>query len=582
MATGGPGHTEFGVLGPLTVMRDGVPANPGPGQRRAVLAALLCHVNQSVRTERLVAAVWGDAPPRTAAKNLQAHVYHLRRLFADPERIAYNFTGYTLRADTGEIDAARFERLMASGEDALARGDLVRAEERVDDALALWRGPAFADLTDARIVAQEALRLNELRIVGHEVRNEIRLRAGRYRALIPELFRMLSEHPYRERLAGQLMTALYHDGRQAEALDVYHRVRGGLAEELAVDPGEQLTARYTSILRGVDPDFAVEAHAAAPPGPAPRGGRPGAARRDRRTPDAATDAASDFDPETLEFLVAAVDTADRVLSVARLERLDVADPRAVPPADLHRPADARRWLDREHATLHAALSATLDRGWDSHAWRLAHGMYSMFRLRGEWEPWQSTYDAAIAAAAGSGAEDAVAPLRVGLAAAHTFGGSLDEAARQLSLALPASRLHGNRRCQVAALGGLAGLALGAGRLDEAERYLRRAEALAGEDLALAVEASGWLLRLRGELHLERGDHDRAVSDLEQALAGAVAFGDRNGTAMAQCGLSKARLSLGDSAGGAAFARQAVAVASACRDLPAEQAGRSQLHRCHTP
>jgi DNA-binding SARP family transcriptional activator len=591
------GRTEFGVLGPLTIVRDGVPVSPGPGQRRAVLAALLCHVNQSVRTERLVDAVWGDDPPRTAAKNLQVHVYHLRRLFADPERIAYNFTGYTLRAAADEIDGARFERYLAVAEEALAGGDLGRAEERANAALALWRGPAFADLADARIVAREALRLNELRIVGHEVRNEIQLRAGRYRALVPELFRMLSEHPYRERVAGQLMTALDRDGRRADALGVYHRVRRALAEELAVDPSDRLTTLYTSILRGSDPDPAVEAHAMAPPGWASPAGRPvgrpdprpvgrpdprPVGRPDRRTGGRVPDSAPDFDRDTLEFLVAAVNSADCALSVGRLERLDVADPRAVPPAELHRPAGARRWLDRQHGTLQAALSAALERGWDSQAWRLAHGMYSLFRLRGDWAAWRATYDAAIAAATGGGADDAVAPLRVGLGAAFSFGGAPEEAARQLSLALPASRLHGNGRCQVAALIGLAGLALDAGRLDEAEGLLDQAEGLADEDLGLAVVASVWVLRLSGELHLERGDHDRAVGELEQALARAVALGDGNGIALAQCGLSRARLSRGDGAGGAAFARQAVAVASACRDLPAEQAARHQLQLCHDP
>jgi DNA-binding SARP family transcriptional activator len=579
-----PGRIELDVLGPLRVRCDGTPLRPGPSQRRTLLAVLLCQVNQCVPTNRLVDTVWGDDPPRTANKNVQVHVYHLRRLLGGPNRIAYSFSGYTLHATPEEIDAARFERLLAAGEDALARGNPERAEQSLTAALGLWRGPAFADLASAGVVAREALRLNELRIVAQEVRNEARLRAGRHQAIIPELQGMLAEHPYREGLASQLMIALYRDGRQTEALDVYHRIRQALADGLGVDPGERLAALYTSILRGGDlggvpaAAEAVDGHAlsASPPRPQATLGNGSAGRGFVDAPY------GESQRETLDWFIAAADTADRTLSVARLERLTVADPQLAPPPELYRPADARLWFDREHDNLLAALRSALDTGWASHAWRLAHGLYSMFRLHGEGAPWLSAYEAAVDAAVAAHADAAIGPLRVGLAVAYAHTGSLDQATGELLLALSAARLQGNRRCQLAAICHLGRLAVADGRLDEAERHLREAERLADAEPTAGPESRLWLVRLRGELNLERGRYDRAVDDLEQALAMSLALGDGHTTIMVLCALSQARLGRGDRSGGAAFARQAIVVASTCRDLPAEQASRRQLDRCRAP
>ncbi|MFD0745009.1 BTAD domain-containing putative transcriptional regulator [Phytohabitans flavus] len=241
---------EFCVLGPLTVCRDGRQLPIGPAQRRRVLATLLCHPNQSVPATRLVDAVWGDDPPRTARKNLQVHVYHLRRTLGDADLIASGSTGYGLRAEPSTIDAWRFERLVDGGQDASRRGELRRADELLSAGLAMWRGSAFTDLDFAGAARREALRLEELRLVALEARNEVRLRTGRHHGLVADLLAMLAEHPFRERLVGQAMTALYRDGRQTEALAVFHRTRCALAEEVGVDPGEPLTNVYKAILAG--------------------------------------------------------------------------------------------------------------------------------------------------------------------------------------------------------------------------------------------------------------------------------------------------------------------------------------------
>src|SRR5262249_11865358 len=161
----------------------------------------------------------------------------------------------------------------------------------------------------------------------------------------------------------------------------------------------------------------------------------------------------------------------------------------------------------------AALSSAVRTGWAGQAWRLAHGLYSMFRLRGEWEVWLSTYETALEAAVAARADAAVGPLRGGLALAYANAGALYRATGRLAPALSAARLHGNRRCQVAAACYLGRLALVDGRLDEADRHLREAERLADAE-PVGAESRLWLLRLRGELNLERGRQDQATGELE--------------------------------------------------------------------
>lgn len=245
---------EFSVLGHLVMTRAGEPVPLGTPQRRRVLATLLCQPNRRIAADLLVDSVWGDDPPRTAAKNLQVHIYHLRRALSEPDRIEHRLAGYLLRVGRDEVDAERFEHLVECGQRALQAGDPRAAEARFGAALALWRGPAFADLQvcGTRPFFGEALRLDELRLVAVEGRGEARLRTGRHHAVIADLAGTLAEHQFRERLAAQLMVALYRAGRQAEALEVFHRVRVALADTMGVDPGDHLVAVYRGILSGSD------------------------------------------------------------------------------------------------------------------------------------------------------------------------------------------------------------------------------------------------------------------------------------------------------------------------------------------
>ena len=149
-----------------------------------------------------------------------------------------------------EVDAQRFERLVADGTAARARGDHAQAGELLREALALWRGPALADLVDYRFAAAAAARLDDLRLAALADRVAADLALGHGDRLVPELEALCAEHPLHERLAAQLIAALAASGRQADALAAYERVRALLADELGVPPGPELQAAHMAVLQG--------------------------------------------------------------------------------------------------------------------------------------------------------------------------------------------------------------------------------------------------------------------------------------------------------------------------------------------
>lgn len=148
------------------------------------------------------------------------------------------------------MDAHRFQRLAAHGRNALAAGDPEQAATQLRSALALWRGPALADVGAAPFAAAQAVRLEELRVGAVEDRIEADLGLGRHRALVAELGELVAAHPLRERLRGQSMRALYGSGRQGEALEAYEAARRELADSLGADPGPELAAVHLAVLRG--------------------------------------------------------------------------------------------------------------------------------------------------------------------------------------------------------------------------------------------------------------------------------------------------------------------------------------------
>lgn len=198
---------------------------------------------------------------------LNGYLSKIRRALADgndDELLATQAPGYVLRVPAERLDARRFEALLEQGREALAGGDAQQAAVSLRAALSLWRGPPLADLAYEQFAQGEIRRLDELRLAAFEDRIDADLALARHDALIPELETLVAEHPYRERLQGQLLLALYRSGRQAEALDAYRRARRTFADELGIDPGSKLQELERSILRH---DTSLDAPAPPPPPP---------------------------------------------------------------------------------------------------------------------------------------------------------------------------------------------------------------------------------------------------------------------------------------------------------------------------
>ena len=245
---------DFRLLGPVEARVDGVPlAAIGPKQR-ALLALLLLNVNELVPHASLVDGLWGDHPPETAAKALQVYVSQLRRVLGR-ELILTRPGGYRLVVPPDAVDLLRFEELVAEARASAPAA----AAPKLRTALALWRGPALADVADAAFARTETGRLEELRLAAAEELVDVELALGHDGALVPELERRVANNPLRERPRGQLMLALYRSGRQAEALECYQAGRRVLVDELGIEPGRQLRELHHAILQQ---DTALEAEVA--------------------------------------------------------------------------------------------------------------------------------------------------------------------------------------------------------------------------------------------------------------------------------------------------------------------------------
>ena len=216
---------EFRILGALEASDQGRALPLGTPKQRALLAVLLLHRREIVSTDRLIDELWNGRPPDTATKTVQVYVSRLRKVLGEQVLVTRG-GGYVLEVGDDQVDADRFERLAVEGRDALEGGDARSAAETLRSALELWRGEPLADFTFEEFARNEIGRLEELRLVALEDRINAEIALGRHSALVPELERLVADHPERERLRGQLMLALYRSGRQAEALETYREARG--------------------------------------------------------------------------------------------------------------------------------------------------------------------------------------------------------------------------------------------------------------------------------------------------------------------------------------------------------------------
>jgi predicted ATPase/DNA-binding SARP family transcriptional activator len=244
---------RFGVLGELQLYGEGGrPVAVGGPRQVSLLAFLLVHAGKAVSNDELVEAVWSGREPAGALKRLQVAVARLRKTLGDAtgdrQVLRSVGSGYLLTVDGGDVDAGAFVAGMEAGRRALDAGDPGGAAGLLTDALSLWRGPALADVAYEDFAQAEIRRLQELRVTALELRVEADLALGRHAELVAELEGLVVEHPTRERLAGQLMLALYRCGRQADALEIYQRTRMLLAAELGLEPGPALQELQAAVL----------------------------------------------------------------------------------------------------------------------------------------------------------------------------------------------------------------------------------------------------------------------------------------------------------------------------------------------
>jgi DNA-binding SARP family transcriptional activator len=242
----------FGLLGTLQVRTDDREVHVPAAKQRVLLAALLLTRGQPVSAARLSELVWDGLPPGQAAVTLRSYVMRLRQALgpAGSARIITTSIGYQIDASADEIDIAQFDHQVRLGVAAAHSGEWQRAADLLDQALGLWRGSPLADIPCRALQLSEVPRLEEHRLQALQWRIEAGLHLGRHHALIAQLQALTAEHPLREPFHGQLMTALYRSGRQAEALAAYQTARSTIVTELGLEPGPELRQLHQGILAG--------------------------------------------------------------------------------------------------------------------------------------------------------------------------------------------------------------------------------------------------------------------------------------------------------------------------------------------
>jgi DNA-binding SARP family transcriptional activator/pimeloyl-ACP methyl ester carboxylesterase len=238
---------KIDLLGPIRIWGDRIEITLNAAKERTLLAALALRPGKVVSSDELIEVLWGDAPPETARKTLQTYVSNVRRALGT-DVIGTEPSGYVLRLPADRIDVGRFRGLINEGAEASRTGSAETARRILGDAIALWRGDPFTGVAPHSRLAAEAVRLKEEYLSVIEARVDADLALGRHAETVGELEVLADAHPFRERLCGQLMVALYRSGRQADALAAYQRGRCVLREELGLEPGGELRSLERAIL----------------------------------------------------------------------------------------------------------------------------------------------------------------------------------------------------------------------------------------------------------------------------------------------------------------------------------------------
>ncbi|XVV06046.1 BTAD domain-containing putative transcriptional regulator [Actinosynnema sp. CA-248983] len=253
-----PSGIRYAALGPLTAWREAEQIELGWAKQQSVLGVMLLGLNQPVPLRRIVDGVWGEQVPRDSRNAVQTYISRLRRVLRGPdEPLVLTEGGYLLRGEPSNLDLVVFDRHLDAAHRHYRDGDLPLTAEHVDAALSLWRGDPFSGL-DGPLLQAERQRLLERHLSARELRARVGLDTGRTAESVAELTGLVAAHPLQERLRALLMLALYRSGRRAAALEVFGDLRRVLAEELGVDPGQEIRELHERVLRG-DPELAAPA-----------------------------------------------------------------------------------------------------------------------------------------------------------------------------------------------------------------------------------------------------------------------------------------------------------------------------------
>ncbi|MGW1818021.1 AfsR/SARP family transcriptional regulator [Streptomyces sp. NPDC002125] len=244
---------EINVLGSLCISWEGRRTTPVSQRASVVLSLLALTPGAPVSFDQIVDELWAGRSMVNARNALQANVVRLRRILKDitglggEQLVRTVGSGYLLDVAPGVIDAHRFAEMADKG-GALVRSDPRAAVAELEAALALWRGPALLDAADGLRCRAQAAHLEERRVSAYEDLVAAKLADDAERVSLAELRQFAADHSERERLSELLMLALYRDGRQAEALEVFHGARRRLADDLGLEPGRALYSAYQAIL----------------------------------------------------------------------------------------------------------------------------------------------------------------------------------------------------------------------------------------------------------------------------------------------------------------------------------------------
>jgi DNA-binding SARP family transcriptional activator/pimeloyl-ACP methyl ester carboxylesterase len=259
-SSGGPAETtpkhdgyapvvQVNLLGPIEIEADdGHSILLSAAKERSLVAALALAGGATMSTDSLISALWGEQPPTAARKTLQTYVWNLRRAVGT-EHVVTEPAGYRLCISRADVDVHQFRALVRQGDAALTEGRFEEARDALRAAMTLWRGELLNGVAPHTGLAAEATRLEQECLAALEARIAADLACGHLEELVGELEFLVQQHPFRERLWGHLMVALYRSGRQADALATYQRVRKMLLDELGLEPGGELRRIETAVLR---------------------------------------------------------------------------------------------------------------------------------------------------------------------------------------------------------------------------------------------------------------------------------------------------------------------------------------------